>query len=119
MKKWMVVLIGLATVCAFAQLTVQKEEKQKIPNAGLIVTDVVFEGGADTLMDVTKRGDEADSMKILREFTVILNDEPSIVQVYVPVAAKLDPVLVKDTGTNVVWQIYAKDGRFFAKPVEE
>ena len=44
---------------------------------------------------------------------------PRIEPNYPPVAAVLDPLLVKDQSTNVIWQIYAKDGRFFAKPTTE
>jgi len=44
---------------------------------------------------------------------------PKIETTYEPVAARLDPVLVKDTKTNVVWRVYAENGRFFATIEEE
>jgi len=53
MKKLILFSVVLATQI-HGQLAVQKERLGGI-------------GGADTLMDVTRRGDEADSMKVLRE----------------------------------------------------
>jgi len=68
MKK-MILLPVLLVTQLHGQLTVTKERSGGIDRDTQVVTDVVFEGGADTLMDVTKRGDEADSMKVLRVST--------------------------------------------------
>jgi len=59
------------------------------------------------------------SRTLYRGSSVEITTVPRIEASYSPVAAKFDPILLKDTETNVVWQIYAKDGRFFAKPVQE
>ena len=241
MKKMILLPVLLATLL-HGQLAVQKERFGSIDRDTQVMTDVVFEGGADTLMDVTTRRDEADSMKILREretgevekfidharigdsmgaptwdgtrfigsygvmstnqsdlalygkpanpnmedgvwfflwnndlhtfatdwklgnppyvgdiysfppgelvkipqfkankkyaltsgvwvetsflgynidIYVKMGERPIISPVYEPVAARLDPVLVKDSKTNIVWRVYAENGRFFATIEEE